>query len=616
MVRSTCVVCALSILSPLSTALAIQPFRNVTAEVGLGVESNSDIGPGCAFNDYDGDGDLDLMVVDGLGDPNRFFRQNSLRNFTEIAGTLGIADTGWGKAVVFADYDNDGDQDLLYTRLGTTNILYRKDGATYTNVSASSGFTFSAQNSGAAWADYDQDGFLDVYITNYNSATNRLMRNLGDGTFGDVTGTAGVANTTGFGFQPAWLDYDNDNDQDLYISNDIFGTPNVLYRNNADGTFTDVSAASGAGIDMSAMGVAIGDYDSNGFLDIFVSNTAAGNVLLRNNGNGTFTDVAASTGVIGNVVCWGADFFDYDHDGRLDLYVAVSTDDYEGIAPNGGPNDAPSERMESAGPYPNLLYRNTGAAGFVDVSLGSGANNGGKSFSTSLGDYDADGDLDIYVTNWWSVPGDSTSALLENRHIPRGGSADDWLRIKLIGTQSNRDGIGARVWLQSNVGWQMREKAMGSSYLAGGDPYLHFGLGTTTTVPRLFVRWPSGTTEQYTNVPGGQIVTLIEGDGIPTAVPELTGPNGWAIRGVVPNPIGEGTRLDFQLGDARAFAEIHDLQGRLLRSLEVSGARGDLVTIDWDRRDQRGHRLPAGGYLLSLMSGNQRLASQKIVLVD
>lgn len=611
------------------SASATGEFTDVTDEVGVAVLASSDQGPGCGFADIDTDGDLDILVVDGLGDPNALFRQDGLRTFTEVAASAGVDDTGWGKSVTFADYDNDGDPDLLLTRLAGTMILYQNNGGVFANVSASSGFAAigSGSYTGAAWADYDNDGWVDVYVTRYNNLPNRLMRNLGNGTFQDVAPSAGVSNTTGYGFQPAWFDYDNDGDQDLYVSNDIFGTPNALFRNEGDGTFVDVSVSSGTGIDMSAMGIAVGDYDNNGFLDFYVANISTGNVFLTNNGDGTFTERAAEKGVDVGEVCWGVDFLDYDHDGWLDLYVNVSSDQYfdgpppaEGIDSRGGrpgkPRAVPvGSEGRGNGDISNRLYRNLNGLAFADVSEGSGVQNPGRSFCSAVADYDSDGDLDIYMTNWYEFGLDKQTALLENNHVPRGGSAADWLRVQLIGTLSNRDGIGARVWMQTPAGWQMREHHIGTSYLGSSDPFLHFGTAGATMIPQVFVRWPSGVAEVYDNISTGQVLTLVEGDGTPADV-DSSGPLaafGGSLR-VVPNPVRTSTEFRLRLGHEEAWVSILDATGRELRTLQVRGLPGEEVGIPWDVRGADESRLAAGRYFVLARSGTERISRSLTVL--
>ena len=607
-----------------ATAWAAGEFTDVAGELGVAVEASSDQGPGCGFADIDSDGDLDIYVVDGLGDPNRLFRQDGLRNFTEVSSSYGVGDTGWGKSATFADYDNDGDPDLLLTRLGGAITLYRNDGTTFVDVSASAGFAAlgSAPYTGAAWADFDNDGWLDVYITRYTAAANRLMRNLGNGTFQDVATSAGVANATGYGFQPIWFDYDNDRDQDLYISNDIFGTPNALYRNEGNGSFTDVSAASGTGIDMSAMGIAVADFDNNGFLDFYVANIATGNVFLTNNGDGTFTERAAELGIEVGDVCWGVDFFDYDHDGWVDLYVNVASDQYIDEPPADDlqsrfvPSDGEGPDLAARGDaFENKLYRNIGGTSFADVSTGSGVENPGRSFCSAVADYDSDGDLDIYITNWYEFGFDLPTALFENNHVPRGGSSQDWLRVQLIGTISNRDGVGARVFLEGPTGWQMREKQIGTSYLGSSDPFLHFGTGGATVIPQVFVLWPSGLSEVYEDVPCGQVLLLVEGDGVPASAPEDVPPavRGSAVR-VFPNPTLGAASIRLRMAAEEGTVSIVDPRGRIVRSLRVTGVPGVEAALDWDGRDASGQELAAGRYFVVSSSGTERSAGSLTIV--
>jgi len=232
-----------------STALATDPFAEITDEAGVRVYSNVAWGAGVAFIDCENDDDLDIYVVDGQGDPNVLFVNDGSGAFAESVLQPDLGDTLWGKAAVPADFDNDGDTDLVLTRYAVmqTNRLFRNDDGIFTDISNGSGVDFADKATGAAWADYNNDGLLDLYITVYDgSHNNRLLKNLGNGQFMDVAQSLGVQDGTGWGYQPAWFDYDNDGDPDLYVGNDDFfgGTGNVLYRNNGDGTFTDVSVES------------------------------------------------------------------------------------------------------------------------------------------------------------------------------------------------------------------------------------------------------------------------------------------------------------------------------------------------------------------------------------
>jgi len=372
-------------------------FSNVTDIAGVGCTGLSF---GVAWGDYDNDGDLDLYVAN-YNEANVLYRNNGDGTFTDVTDEAGVSCRGHSRGVAWGDYDNDGDLDLYVANDGA-NVLYRNNGdGTFTDVTSEAGVSCTGSSCGVAWGDYDNDGDLDLYVANFYEA-NVLYRNNGDGTFADVTSEAGVG-YTGYSRGVAWSDYDNDGDLDLYVAN---YEANVLYRNNGDDTFTDVTDEAGVGYTGSSWGVAWGDYDNDGDLDLYVANYEA-NVLYRNNGDGTFTDVTGQAGVgcTGNSrgVAWG----DYDNDGDLDLYVA----NYYGA---------------------NVLYRNNGDGTFTMVGAGVGCT--GNSRGVAWGDYDNDGDLDLYVAN------DEANVLYRNN-----GNLNHWLQIRLHGTISNRSAIGTKV---------------------------------------------------------------------------------------------------------------------------------------------------------------------------
>ncbi|MEZ4651660.1 MAG: FG-GAP-like repeat-containing protein [Candidatus Eisenbacteria bacterium] len=568
-----------------SSAAAVPLYADVTDELGVGVESTTFLGPGCAMADVDGDGDLDLYVVDGLGDPNRLFRNDGNHVFTEAAAAFGLDDSGYGKSTTFVDYDNDGDKDFLLARFGPTegDRLFRNNGdGTFTDVSVETGFSVAANyHTGAAWADYDNDGWVDCYITCYaGTRQNCLMKNMGDGQFIDVAQDLGLWNNTGYGFQPGWIDYDLDGNMDLYLANDIFGTTNRLYHNNGDGTFTDVSEASGADQHLSTMGLAIGDLDQDGDPDMYMSNIYEGNVMLRNNGDGTFTDITVSSGTGVYKTCWGSDFLDYDNDGRLDLYVCA-------MLHNGNPGGAP---------VPNKLFRNMGNLVFQDVSVGSGADNAGYSYGSAQGDYDNDGDLDIYVTNWYSQEGAPQSGLLENLHVPRGGSASDFIRLNLVGTVSNRDAIGARVELSSASGPQYRWVQCGTSYVSCSEPTLHFGMGTDTIADYIRVYWPSGLVQTVTSIPSGSVLTIVENEDT-SGIESDAASTRLELLGASPNPARVGTTIRWAgLAELGTQLTVIDATGRTVRELSLGGSTG---SVWWDGRDESGRELPSGVYFVA-----------------
>ena len=530
-------------------------FVDVTVQAGVGfrhVHGGSGqkyfvetMGAGCAFFDCDGDGDLDLYAVNGAPLPefvgnetltNRLYRNNGDGTFTDVTERAAVGDTGYGTGCAIGDYDNDGDLDLYVTNYGP-NLLYRNNGdGTFTDVTERAAVGDSYWGAGCAFLDYDNDGDLDLYVANYldyslddpridlipyivdyrgarasdlktyphphnfNGAPDRLYRNDGDGTFTDVADAAGVANTEGKSLGVVVTDYDDDGDPDLYVANDMVG--NFLYRNNGDGTFTDVGLISGVsynenGQEEGGMGVDAGDYDNDGWMDLIVTNFQHETyTLYRNNGNGTFTDVsfASSTGrVTRPYLGWGVGFFDYNNDGHSDLFAA-----------NGHVQDN-IERLDGSTSYPqrNLLFHNNGDGTFADASLksGDGMRLVKASRGTAFGDYDNDGDVDLFVLN-----ANERADLLRND----GGNRNNYLTVRTVGTVSNRDGIGARIKVVSGRLKQVKEVRSGSSYLSQNDLRVHFGLGIRSTVDTLMIRWPSGTVQVLTDIPVNRVWTVTE----------------------------------------------------------------------------------------------------------
>ncbi|RMG50185.1 MAG: CRTAC1 family protein [Acidobacteria bacterium] len=473
-------------------------------------------GGGAAFLDYDGDGNLDIYVVD-VGGPNVLFRNNGDGTFSDVTEQAGVADAGHiSRGVACADYDNDGDEDLYVLNEGP-NVLFRNNGdGTFSDVTEQAGVADASRSQSAAFGDYDADGFLDLYVGNYIDMStlsedrlnfacqpNRLYHNNGDGTFTDVGAELGVADS-GCALAVTFTDYDGDGDLDLLVGND-FGPwgypPNVLFRNDGPGSdgrwiFTDVSQAAGIDGRLYSMGIAVGDYDNDGDLDYYVTSIGR-NVLYRNNGDGTFTDVARETGTraprAGDVprISWGAEFFDYDNDGDMDLYVAS------------GPVTGDEKQA-------NLLFFNRGDGTFMDIAAEVGVDDSGSGRGTIIGDYDGDGDVDLYLVNYGQ-----RAVLYRNEYYrPEGHRAstmNNWLEVKLRGTTSNRDGIGARLRLVAGGRSQIREVGTGSPHASRSSAIVHFGLGPAEVVDRLEIRWPSGRVQSMRDVPVNRRITVIEG---------------------------------------------------------------------------------------------------------
>lgn len=487
------------------------------------IESNA---AGCAFIDYDGDGDLDVYLVNGAYVEgfsgvrgrrnanrlsNELYRNNGDGTFTDVTQRAGVGHKGMGMGVSVADYDNDGDQDLFVTNYGP-NVFYRNNGdGTFTDITRDAGLENDQSGIGSTFLDYDLDGFLDLYVGNYleydpeyqyyyaaqrfpgplayHGQADVLYRNNGDGTFTDVTRDAGVYNPEGRAMGVASGDIDDDGDWDIFVPND--GMENYLYRNNGDGTFTDVALPSGTGFGQrgeatSAMSAEFGDVDQDGLIDIIVPDMAY-SCVYRNMGDGLFEEMSARLGVAaacGQYTSWSANYVDVDHDGYGDLFIT-----------NGHPHRLIGQE--------DLLLRNDNGRRFVNVShlLGPDFQEKFVSRGSAAGDYDNDGDMDLLVLNL-----SARARLLRND----GGNRRNWVMIHLIGTTSNRDGVGARVRVTAEGQTQTRLRVSTGGYLSQGDYRLHFGLGDAARIDRIEIRWPSGTVQTLEGQSPNRLITITE----------------------------------------------------------------------------------------------------------
>ena len=500
-------------------------------------------GGGAGFFDYDGDGDLDLYVVNGStlatheqksGPGNVLYRNEGNGTFFDVTDLAGVGDAGWGHGCAVGDIDNDGHRDLYLTNYGD-NILYRNRGdGTFVDITSAAGVPGNQFSASAAFFDYDNDGDLDLYVAHYvvfdirdvpDDATQQkncvflggvvycgpggmpgtediLYRNDGDNRFTDVTLSSGIAAANdyyGLGAIPE--DYDGDGDLDLYVTNDE--TPNVLFQNSGDGNFVEEALFAGVaynadGDEEAGMGVDFGDYDNDGDPDLYVTNFfRETNTLYRNDGQGIFSDVTILAGLATptiNSVGFGTKFIDYDNDGDLDIFVA-----------NG--HVYPHVSLIPAGSIykqPNQLFENRGEGKFTDVSdqTGPGMRVQKASRGAAFGDYDDDGDLDIFVLDMNDFP-----TLLRND----GGNRSNWLTVQVFGTASNRDGVGTRIRLVADGREQYRTVNGASSYMSHSDIRAHFGLGGQTRVDLVELTWPDGTTQTLRDLPAGKLLVVIQG---------------------------------------------------------------------------------------------------------
>ena len=529
-------------------------FTDIAKEAGLvapviygGVENKDYIieavGCGCAFFDYDNDGWLDIFVLSGTrlegapdGATNRLYKNNRDGTFSDVTDKAGLHDVGWASAVCVGDYNNDGFEDLFCTYFGQ-NKLYRNNGdGTFTDVTKEAGLWNDAPRWGAGctFVDYNRDGHLDLFVSNYlqfdlkhvpkpgqNSNCNwkgvpvecgprglprgvhSLYRNNGNGTFTDVSVQAGVAAQRGsYGMTVVAADLNEDGWPDIYVACD--STPSLLFMNNKDGTFREEGVIRGValsedGQEQAGMGIGVGDYDLDGHLDLFKTHfTEDSNGLYHNDGKANFEDVTrvARIGVETRYICWGAGMVDLDNDGYPDIFL---------VAGNVYPN---IERVLPQYPNkcPRMIFRNLGNGTFEELmnEAGPGVSAEHSSRGCAFGDFDNDGDLDILIVNMNEPP-----SLLRNDM--RG--TNHWLKVKLVGTRSNRSAIGARVVARYGKKTQAQEVLSQSSFYSVNDSRLHFGLGAEKSAD-LNIRWPSGQREELKGVAANQLVVVKEGIGI------------------------------------------------------------------------------------------------------
>ncbi len=536
-------------------------FVDVAASAGLsepiiygGLERKKYIietnGSGVAFLDYDNDGWVDILLLNGTrleGFPKgkeptiKLYRNKRNGSFEEVTARAGLRKVGWASAVCAGDYDNDGHEDFFLTYWGQ-NVFYRNNGnGTFTDVTQKVGLGTKGTRwgSGCTFVDYDRDGKLDLFVTNYlkfdletapepgkgpnctwkgipvncgpkglPTDTNLLYHNNGNDKFTDVSDQSGIAKVEGrYSMTAITTDFNNDGWPDIYVACD--STASTLYRNNRDGTFTDVALETGTaynedGQAQAGMGVAIGDYNGDGLLDIFKTHFADDLPgLYKNSGREFFEDASRAAGFDHTrYVEWGTGFADFDNDGWPDIMIATGN-----VYPE-------VEKSFKEYPHrgPRLVYQNLGNGRFLDVTAqaGPGVLIPKSSRGCAFGDYDNDGDVDVLVMNMNEPP-----LLLRNEYINKQSHPNtNWLKLSLIGTKSNRSAIGARVQVQSGSRLQVQEVTSQSSYYSHNDERLHFGLGTQQRPVQIEIHWPSGQIETIKDIQVNQIVTIREGDGV------------------------------------------------------------------------------------------------------
>lgn len=447
------------------------------------------LGGGISFFDFDQDGWDDITLSSEDGQPLRFFKNNN-GFFTEV--NLGINNTFETKTVQWVDFDNDGDYDFFTTSHMDHNQLYENDGQMqFTDITVAAGLFIEGHLSyGSSWGDYNNDGLLDIFLTSHREISagfhNILYKNNGNGTFTDVSEQAGILLDTYTSFCSAFMDFDKDGWQDIYVANDR-DPVNHMYHNNGDGTFTEVGIATGTGISIDAMSTTIDDANNDGWLDIYVTNTGEGNVFFQNNGDGTFTDLAITNGTLMESVAWGAVFLDGENNGQKDLYVSAMIDD-------------PLVALTSA-------YYLSDGSGMYSIPTGIGFDNDhAVSFGNAIGDINNDGLPDIAVLNY--APSDMF--LFRNES----SSANNWVKVKLEGVVSNRQGIGSWIEISVNGEKQYNYTLCGEGYLGQNSAYEFFGIGTATQIDYIKVSWLSGIVDIVINPSINSQMTIVEGSSL------------------------------------------------------------------------------------------------------
>ena len=525
-------------------------FEDVASYIGVDYSyGDSEYGGGVSFADFNNDGWDDITYASEDGAQVYFFKNNN--GVFNLVTLNGISNTYKTKQVIWIDYDNDGDKDLFATAIEGINQFYRNDGdMSFTNISSTIGF-FQTDlfTYGASFGDIDNDGDLDVFISNRTNTEenqrNYLYRN-DEGIYKDITQSSGIPiqdedgnENSQLSFCTIFFDYNKDGFQDIYLANDKIDNINRLYKNLGDGTFEDVSVASGSGIAVNAMTTTLGDYNNDGWFDIYITNTQSsqagnGNVLLMNNADGTFTNVAEETGTTFNSFAWGAVFLDADNDTLLDLYVS------------GGFDGSIGSFLSAA------FYHQQNDGTFVIPQNIGFENDTRKSYSNAIGDINNDGKPDIIVCN-----DIENNFLWENKTV----NENNWLKVKLEGVISNRDGIGNTIEISIDGQSQYRYTLAGEGYLSQNSFYEFFGTGTAIEIDYIKVTWTAtGTIETINNVDVNQAIIIKEGSGILSNTDIQTD----NLFSMYPNPSNNGIFKLSISDNERVSLQIFDLSGRLV----------------------------------------------------
>jgi len=564
-----------------------QSFTRITSGA---VVTDGGHGVGCSWADFDNDGDQDLYVTNGIvngAEVNYLYQNNGDGTFTRLTGNRSVQEDYFSESSSWGDFNNDGSLDLFVgnSRFGSRpwfDFLFVSNGnGGFQKISGGALTSLQYDSRSVSWVDYDNDGLLDVFVAN-EGGRNYLYRNNGDSTFSSID-AGSLTSDVRVSAACAWADYDLDGDVDVFVGN-LNNQNNGLYRNDGGNNFTRISSGDIVTNGGNSIGCSWGDYNNDGYPDLFVANfNNQGNFLYQNNGDGTFTRITNGDIVSNGGNSFGSAWGDYDNDGFLDLFVTNLSNQN------------------------NFLYRNLGDGTFERIIGEDIVTNGGHSEGCAWADYDRDGDLDMYAVNF---EGDNNFLYRNN------GNSNSWINLLLEGTSSNRSAIGARVKIKTADGWQYREVSGQTGYQSQNSLNVEFGLGTSSQIDSVVVNWPSGAEDIFLNVQPNQFLTITENGSI-TGIgqDDQSAIDGFELYQNYPNPFNPQTTIRFYLPQASEVElAIYDALGKRIKTLlnEVVTA-GEHQQI-WNGKVESGEQAGSGIYFYRLKSGKKILSRQMALL--
>lgn len=530
---------------------------------------------GVSCIDYDKDGDEDIYFSVRQG-PNMLYQNQGDGTFIDVAAAAGVDFPAHTFSGIWGDINNDGWDDLYLANYNLPNLLYLNNGdGTFTNISPTSGIMDAGRAQAAMFGDVNKDGWLDIYVANLWTQ-NVLYINNGDNTFTNATFSSQVEDMN-IAMGAIFFDYDNDDDLDLYLTHDN-NQPNILYQNDGTGVFSDVSEISGMNVAGYCMGVETADFNRDGYLDVYIANLGS-NYLLMNNGNGTFTEVGEVAGVDDGGMGWGVSCFDYDNDGWTDIYMSNNS---------------------SFAPNPNVLYKNMGDGTFNTVSSGTVLASMRRGYGTSCVDIDNNGFIDLILAN----TGTDANEVFKNNHID-----NNWIAIKTVGSISNKSAIGTRVEVHTGDIKQIDEVMGGSGWASQNSLILHFGLGTTTKVDSMVLKWPNGLVETYYNLEVNQKY-IVEENNMPSSSTHQE--DNIQRLEIFPNPVSNQFSIELELKQKRNIQiDLINVYGNIIQQWINPRQPNGEISLQW----QRPTKLPNGIYYLRIQLDKKHF-TRKLVFIE